>query len=107
MTHMKDRPRTRPTSVADRNPAAVSGRRAGRFLVGFGRRLGRGWMAFAKLLGTINRYVFMTVFYWVVIDLASLGARLARADLLDRRRRPQPSYWQPKPRNAGRYTNQF
>ena len=78
-----------------------------RSLARLGRPLSRGWMWVARLFGTVNRYVFMTLFYWVVIAIAGLGARLVRADLLDRRRRPRPSYWHPKPPNAGSYTNQF
>lgn len=77
------------------------------FFVWLGRTIYRGWMRFAHVLGTVNRYVFMTLFYWVVIGLASVGARVARADLLDRRMRPRPSYWHPKPPPSGSYTNQF
>ena len=78
-----------------------------RVLARLGRCLYGAWMWFVRLLGTVNRYVFMTLFYWVVIAIAGLGARLGRADLLDRRRRPQPTYWRPKPPDAGSYTNQF
>ncbi len=76
-------------------------------LVTIGRTLYRGWMLFARGLGTVNRFVFMTLFYWVVIDLANLCLRLLRADLLDRKMRPRPTYWRPKPPESGSYSNQF
>jgi hypothetical protein len=77
------------------------------YLVAIGRTIYRGWMLFARFLGTVNRFVFMTIFYWVIIDIANLALRLVRADLLDRRMRPQASFWHPKPPASGSYTNQF
>jgi hypothetical protein len=66
------------------------------------------WMRFAHLLGTINRFVFMTVFYWVIIDLTNIILRLLRIDLLDRRLQPQPTYWHPRqPGTGGTYKHQF
>lgn len=67
----------------------------------------RLWMRFAHLLGTINRYVFLSLFYWIVIDIANVALRLRGADLLDRRMKPKPSYWhrrEPKPHT---YPHQF
>jgi hypothetical protein len=76
-------------------------------LKAIGKRLYAGWMKFAWLLGTVNRYILMTVFYWVVIDLVNVGLRVLRVDLLDRRIRRQPSYWHPKPAQEPTYKHQF
>ena len=66
------------------------------------------WMRLAFLLGTVNRYVLMTVFYWVIIDITNLILRVLRIDLLDRRLRPQTSYWHTKPPGtAATYKHQF
>jgi hypothetical protein len=65
------------------------------------------WMRLAFLLGTINRFVFMTLFYWVIIDLANLVLRIGRVDLLDRRVRAQASYWHSKPQRPATYKHQF
>jgi hypothetical protein len=72
-----------------------------------GRRLYREWMRFAHLLGTVNRYVFMTLFYWIIVDVTNLILRLLRIDLLDRRMRVQESYWHPKSPRTGGYKHQF
>ena len=71
------------------------------------RTLWAGWKRFGFLLGTINRYVLLSVFYWVIVDLVNLGVRLLRIDLLDRRMAPRPSYWHPKPPAAPTYLHQF
>ena len=76
-------------------------------LKAIGQAIYRAWMKFAFLLGTINRYVFMTIFYWVIIDLTNLVLRIFRVDLLDRRIRPQPSYYKDKPQRSPSYKNQF
>ena len=72
-----------------------------------GRWLHRGWMRFVHILGTVNRYVLLTLFYFLIIDIANLVLRLLRIDLLDRRIRPRPTYWHPKPPHSGSYQNQF
>jgi hypothetical protein len=77
------------------------------FFVTAGKTIYRGWMFFVRILGIVNRFVVMTIFYWVIIDVANLCLRLLRVDLLDRRMRPRPTYWQPKPPASGSYTNQF
>jgi hypothetical protein len=76
-------------------------------LVATSKTVYRGWMRFVHVLGTVNRFVVMTLFYWVIIDVANLCLRGLRIDLLDRRMRPQSSYWHPKPPASGSYTNQF
>lgn len=78
-----------------------------RSIAGFFKGIYRLWMRFAHLLGTINRFVFLTVFYWVIIDISNLVLRVRGADLLDRRMKPQGSYWhrrEPKPHT---YQHQF
>jgi hypothetical protein len=49
----------------------------------------------------------MTVFYWVIINLVNLVVRIGRIDLLDRRMRPQPSYWHAKKPMPKTYRHQF
>lgn len=56
----------------------------------------RGWKAFAHVLGIVNTKILLTVTYFVVIALAWLVTRITRADLLDRRMTPRPSYWHPR-----------
>jgi hypothetical protein len=66
------------------------------------------WMRFAHVLGIVNRFILMTVFYWVIIDITNLVLRLFRIDLLNRRLRPQPSYWNSRPPGSGgTYRHQF
>jgi hypothetical protein len=72
-----------------------------------GKAVYRAWMRFAHLLGTVNRYVFMTLFYWVIVDLTNIILRLLRVDLLDRRMRSRESYWHPKTTHVGTYKHQF
>lgn len=78
-----------------------------RVFVAIGKRLYAGWMRFAFVLGTINRYVLMTLFYWVIIDAVNLVVRLLRIDLLDRRMRARPSYWHEKQPHPATYKHQF
>lgn len=75
--------------------------------VAIGKRLYAGWMRFAYILGTINRYVLMTLFYWLIIDVVNLVVRLLRIDLLDRRMRPRASYWHEKLQHPATYKHQF
>jgi len=74
---------------------------------GFFKGIYRLWMRFAHLLGTVNKYVFLTIFYWVVVHIANLVIRIGRADLLDRRMTTLPSYWRPKDRQVGSLRSQF
>ena len=67
----------------------------------------RLWMRFAHLLGIVNRFVILTVFYWAIINIANVCLRLTRADLLDRKIRVQPSYWHPKVPQEHTYRHQF
>ena len=60
----------------------------------------RGWKKFAHVLGIVNTKILLTVSYFVIIALVSLITKVFRADLLDRRLRPQPSYWHDRERLA-------
>jgi hypothetical protein len=71
------------------------------------RALWAGWKRFGFILGTINRYVLLTVFYWVIVNLSNVVLRLLRIDLLDRRMRPQPSYWHLRQQVPSTYQHQF
>jgi hypothetical protein len=73
----------------------------------FFRGVYRQWMRLAHLLGTINKFVFLTLFYWLIVNIANLCVRIARADLLDRRMQARPSYWRAKDRHIGTYRSQF
>lgn len=57
------------------------------------RVLWKGWKKFAHGLGVVNRYVLLTLFYFVVVNVVNLVLRLLRIDLLDRRMRPASTYW--------------
>jgi hypothetical protein len=53
----------------------------------------RGWKAFAHILGIVNTRILLTLTYFIIIAVGSIGAFIARQDLLDRRMRPEKSYW--------------
>jgi len=72
------------------------------------RLLWRGWKKFAHGLGVVNRYVLLTVFYFVLVSIVNLVVRLFRIDLLDRRMRPSASYWHGRTAPAKKlYEHQF
>jgi hypothetical protein len=58
--------------------------------------LWRGWKKFAHVLGIVNTRILLTVSYLIIFALAWIGTRLARADLIDRRMTPQPSFYHPR-----------
>lgn len=62
----------------------------------FFRLLYRGWMKFAHVLGIVNTRILLTLSYFLIIAFAAVGARVARADLIDRRMTPQPSFYHPR-----------
>ena len=66
-----------------------------------------GWKRFAHLVGVVNRYVFLTVFYFVFVSLVNVCLRVARVDLLDRRRVSASTYWHAKDLRGGTYQHQF
>ena len=71
------------------------------------KKLWAGWKRFAHFLGVVNRYVFLTVFYFLVVNITNLGLRLVRADLLDRRLAAVPTYYRDKDGRSGGYRHQF
>ncbi len=58
--------------------------------------LWRGWKKFAHVLGIVNTRVLLTVSYFIIIAFAWVGTRIARADLIDRRMTPKPSFYHPR-----------
>ena len=70
-------------------------------------RLWAGWKKFAHGLGVVNRYILLTLFYWVSVDITNIGVRLLRVDLLDRRMKPAESYWHEKTLKSTTYKHQF
>ena len=78
-----------------------------RYLKWFLGRLWVGWQKFAHFLGVINRYVLLTLFYWIIVNVTNLIVRLFRVDLLDRRMRPATSYWHQRTDKSDTYEHQF
>ena len=70
-------------------------------------KLWAGWKRFAHVVGVVNRHVFLTVFYFVCVNLVNLGLRLFRVDLLDRRLAAAATYWREKDSRSGEYGHQF
>ena len=70
-------------------------------------QLWTGWKKFAHGLGVVNRYILLTVFYWVIVDITNIGIRLLRVDLLDRRMKPAESYWHEKTLKSTTHKHQF
>jgi len=62
----------------------------------FFRLLWRGWKKFAHVLGIVNTRIVLTVSYFVIFGIVWLGTILARADLIDRRMTPRPSFYHPR-----------
>ena len=70
-------------------------------------RLWTGWKRFAHALGVVNRYILLTLFYWIIVDVTNIGIRLLRKDLLDRRMTPAESHWHERTSQSATYKNQF
>jgi hypothetical protein len=58
--------------------------------------LWRGWKKFAHVLGIINTRILLTVSYFVIFAIAWVATTLSRADLIDRRMTPKPSFYHPR-----------
>lgn len=58
--------------------------------------LWRGWKKFAHVLGIVYTRILLTLSYFIIIAVAAVGARIARADLIDRRMTPKPSFYHPR-----------
>jgi hypothetical protein len=76
-------------------------------IVSFFKGIYRLWMRFAHLLGIVNRFIFLTIFYWIIVDISNICVRLARQDLLDRRMVPKTSYWHRRQAQQHTYKQQF
>lgn len=66
-----------------------------------GRVLGalyRGWMTFARLLGTAQTLLLLALIYFVVLGIMAPLFRLFSGDPLDRRLHDRRSVWAPKDR---------
>ena len=61
----------------------------------------------AHVLGVVNRYILLTLFYFLIVNLVNLVLRLFRVDLLDRRLAATKTYWHEKDRRTGTYRHQF
>jgi hypothetical protein len=57
----------------------------------------RGWLAFAKVLGRINAFVFLSIVFFLILTPLGLVLRLFGRDELRRRGRPPASMWTPYP----------
>jgi hypothetical protein len=57
--------------------------------------LWRGWKKFAHVLGIIQTRILLTISYFVILAIASIGSRLAGKDLLERRMHAKPTYYHP------------
>lgn len=55
--------------------------------------LWRGWKKFAHVLGIVNTRILLTITYFVLFALAWFFNTLRRADLLDRKMTPAPSFY--------------
>ncbi len=62
-------------------------------VVRFLRPVYKIWMKIAHVIGTVNTFILMTLFYIVFIGVAKLVTLLGRKDLLDSRWKDRPSYW--------------
>jgi hypothetical protein len=71
------------------------------------KRLWAGWKRFAHFVGVVNRYVFLTVFYFVIVSIVNVALRLFRVDLLDRSLAPAPTHYRRKDTRTGTYRQQF
>ena len=71
------------------------------------KALWAGWKGFAHVLGVVNRFLLLSIFYFVFVNLVHLGLLLFRVDLLDRRMRPAPSYWRARAPGPDLYQHQF
>ena len=57
----------------------------------------RAWMAFAKLLGRINGFVFLSIVFFLILTPLGLVLRLFGRDELRRRGAAPVSMWTPYP----------
>jgi len=51
----------------------------------------------AHLIGRVNSFVLLTIFYYIFLGSARLGTLVVRKDLLDMRFKDRTSYWKQRP----------
>ena len=74
----------------------------------FLKLLWAGWKKFAHGLGVVNRYVLLTLFYFLMVNGVHVVLRILRRDLLDRRMQTVPSYWHERAQQQPKtYRHQF
>jgi hypothetical protein len=71
------------------------------------KALWAGWKMFAHALGVVNRFLLLTIFYCVFVNVVHGVLWMFRVDLLDRRMRPAPSYWRERAERPDLYQHQF
>lgn len=67
------------------------------FLKKIGSKLYGWWMAFARLLGTVNTILLLTLIYLLIIGPAWVVQRILRKDPLGRKIPKEGSFWLEKP----------
>jgi hypothetical protein len=61
--------------------------------VGLRRRLLDGWLVIVARFGDVQTLVILGIFYALLIGPAAIGARIGRADMLQKRRLEPGSAW--------------
>ena len=65
------------------------------------------WDKTGHVLGIINTYVLLTIFYFVILTPLSLIMRLFGQDILKMKRNKHDTYWETTVEKAGGMENQF
>jgi len=65
------------------------------------------WEKIGHVLGIINTYVLLTIFYFVILTPLSLIMRLFGKDILKLKRNKHDTYWETTVEKAGGMENQF
>jgi hypothetical protein len=70
----------------------------------------RGLVWVGEKMSIVVTPIFLTLFYFIVIGIAGIAAKLVRADLLHRRPVGNPTFWFPKQKerlDESRYRAQY
>ena len=65
------------------------------------------WDKIGHVLGIINTYVLLTVFYFIILTPLSLIMRSFGKDILKLKRNKNDTYWEDTPAKTGGMENQF
>jgi hypothetical protein len=65
------------------------------------------WDKIGHVLGIINTYILLTLFYFVILTPLSLIMRLFGKDILKLKRNKNNTYWESTPPKTGGMENQF